>query len=195
MSDLSSRQKAGISTLLVSLTAVAGLAGISLSKGGGTSTRFSPGDMVVQIGGSVRNPGTYKLAPGARMEDAVAQAGGLRKDADQDGVNLAKRVRDGERIYVPSLGEETPPAMTYVPDGAATPSYSPPRNSGPTGPISINTANQADLESLPGIGPAMATRILQYRVQIGGFRTIEQLNDVKGIGDKTLAKLRPYLKL
>lgn len=180
----------GISAAIIVGAAALGLGGLTMNASG-RSNRFSQGDMVVHVAGSVKSPGTYKISPGARWQDAIESAGGLRRDADRDTVNLAKRLRDGERIYVPSLGELPTSSMAPRPSSEG-PRPSQPRVFTPSGPINLNTATQAELESVPGIGPTMATRILQLRVQAGGFQSVEQLADVKGIGEKTLNKLRPY---
>lgn len=139
------------------------------------------GGVFVHVSGAVRTPGLYELPTGARLVDAVAAAGGFAHDAERDGVNLARPVTDGEQIRVPIPGEETtsPPASgatTAAPAAGAK--------------IDVNTADQAALETLPRIGPAMAGRILQWREKNGRFTSIDDLMAVSGIGPKMLEALR-----
>lgn len=132
-------------------------------------------DAVVDIAGAVVKPGVYKLAGDARVTDAMAAAGGATPDADLDQVNLAARVEDGQRIYVPHKGEVVPPTVS--------PSL-------PAGPIDINTATVDQLDTLPGVGPALAQAIVDYRVRHGRFRAVDDLAKVKGIGPAKLDALR-----
>jgi competence protein ComEA len=144
----------------------------------------SPEPIVVHISGAVTNPGVYRLASDARVEQAVQAAGGLAPDAQAEVFNLASRISDGQMIYVPRRGE-TPPAA---------PLFSLPQNEGssPTGsqPVNVNTASQTQLEALPCIGPALAGRIIAYREANGPFRALEDLDLVKGIGSACLADLK-----
>lgn len=171
----------------------------------------TPGEVVVQVVGAVRHPGVVRMPAGSRVGDAVDRAGGGTQDADLSRVNLAARATDGTQIRIPSVTDPEPVGLdsgaaavgqaTGVPAGAAGFVSSPaaePAAALPTDPgggVSINSGGQADLESLPGIGPALAGRILAYRQANGPFRTIDELDRVKGIGPKTLEKLRPYLRL
>src|SRR5699024_7771205 len=135
-----------------------------------------------------------RLEPGARVQDAVDAAGGLVDSADTSRLNLARTVHDGERIWVPTPGEEVP----EVPDPAgADPSGSSADLPGPIGgeasdeqQININTADQAVLEELPGVGPVTAGAIVAWREENGGFSTPDELLEVSGIGEATLEKLR-----
>jgi competence protein ComEA len=134
----------------------------------------------VHVGGAVRRPGLYALADGARVNDAVRAAGGVLEDADLDALNLAARVRDGDKILVPAEGEG---------EGGPDPPGS--QGAGMQGSlINLNTATAGDLENLPGIGPALAQRILDFREKNGGFRTVEDLLEVPGIGSKKFEELR-----
>jgi competence protein ComEA len=136
--------------------------------------------VMVHILGAVARPGLYQLVAGARAIDAVAAAGGLTADADEAQLNLARFVSDGEQIYVPKLGEAAPAPVTGT---AASPGA-------PAAPVNINTADSAALESLPGVGPALAQRIIAFRDANGPFATVDDLLDVSGIGDKTLDGFR-----
>jgi competence protein ComEA len=147
-----------------------------------TTTELST--LVVHVAGAVRSPGVHQLEPGARVVDAIAAAGGLRSDADGARINLAAPVADGERVYVPVVGEQAPPVEVGVPGpagGGATPS---------DGPVNLNTADEEVLETLPGVGPATAAAIVQHRQEVGGFASVDELLDVPGIGDAKLAQLR-----
>ncbi len=129
------------------------------------------GPMQVYISGAVAHPDVYTLPPDAIVRDAVEAAGGFTADADRDRINLAQHLSDGEHIHIPRLGEAPTPAP-QISEGTPLPS----------GPIDINTATQAELETLPGIGPALAQRIIEYREEHGPFASIEQIQNVSGIG-------------
>lgn len=140
--------------------------------------------LYVHVGGAVRRPGLYRLEDGARVDDAVQAAGGVLEDADLDALNLAARVKDGDKVLVPSRnGTAEASADTQAGGGGAT--------SG--GLVNLNTATIADLETLPGIGPAIARRIIDFRESNGGFRKIEDLLEVPGIGTKTFEELRDHV--
>ena len=130
--------------------------------------------------GAVMNPGVYFLPQGSRVEDALEAAGGPTEEADLVRVNLAKRVYDEEQIYVPRLGEENPPLPP--------PSGSPGSQAG--GKININTATAAELDNLPGIGPVLSQRIVDYRKANGPFAAIEDIKNVQGIGEVTFEEIR-----
>ena len=129
----------------------------------------------VHLLGAVARPGLYELREGDRAVDAVAAAGGFADQADQTQLNLARLLADGEQIYVPVVGEVQP-----APEAAGTVG----------GKVNLNTADEAALDTLPGVGPATARRILDWRETNGRFTTIEDLLSVSGIGDKTFAELK-----
>jgi competence protein ComEA len=137
--------------------------------------------IVVYVAGSVVAPGIYRLAVSARVNDAVIAAGGADANADLDVVNLAAAVHDGERVYVPAVGEEIPPSIEVAPAGEGT---------SPAEPVNINSATADQLDVLPGVGPATAAAIVTHRLQHGPFQTVEQLGDVRGIGPAKLDALR-----
>jgi competence protein ComEA len=153
-----------------------------------TSTARAP-LIYVQVAGAVRRPGVYQVAPDARVFQAVLAAGGFTEDADQQGVTLAARLTDGCRVYVPQVGE-TVVDQTVAPQpqiggtGGAT-----------TGPVLLNSATLEQLDSLPGVGPAIAQDIIAYREAQGPFTSVEQLTEVPGIGPAKLEKLRPLVGL
>lgn len=146
--------------------------------------------LVVHVAGAVVAPGVYRVSDGARVVDAIEVAGGLAADADLDAVNLAAPVRDGERLYVPRVGQPVPSVVTGGGGGV------PPGEGGgdgpaaPSGPININTATAAELEALPGVGPATAAAIVAHRDEHGPFATVDDLTDVTGIGPAKLEAVR-----
>jgi competence protein ComEA len=152
-----------------SFTAPAG--GASGVSGTGSSDRFQA--LVVYVSGAVRRPGLVRLRDGDRVGDAVEAAGGARRSGDLGAVNLAARVADGQQVVVP------PRAALGAP--------------GPSGPISLSTATLEQLDALDGVGPGLAQKIIDYRTQHGGFRSVDELGEVPGIGDKRLESLRAQL--
>ena len=144
--------------------------------------------VVVHVAGAVMRPGVYRLAGESRLADALDAAGGPAADAEPDGVNLAARLTDGERVYVPRRGE-APPSGAMTASGGAS------GTGAPAGPIDLNTATAADLEALPGVGPATAAAIVEYRQQQGRFRSVDELLEVRGIGEAKLAVIRPKVRV
>ncbi|NDJ86089.1 MAG: ComEA family DNA-binding protein [Chloroflexi bacterium] len=154
----------------------------------------TPSPLEVYVTGAVLRPQErLSLAPGTRVEDAIEAAGGAAENANLDAVNLAQRLQDGDMIFVPTLpvqdqdddetGDSTPSPTVEI----STPTPNAPRL------VNINLADQAELETLPGIGPSLAGRILDYREANGPFATIEDLENVAGIGSRTIENLRPYI--
>lgn len=136
---------------------------------------LAPSNFMVHVAGAVVEPGLYELATGSRVQDAVLLAGGFAAGAVQSSVNLARMVSDGEQIVVLHQSQLSL-------DGSA-------------GFISLNSATESQLESLTGIGPAMAARIVEHRTRIGSFSSLDQLTEVAGIGSKLLEKIRDQLTL
>lgn len=152
----------------------------------------TPGPLRVYVSGAVANPAVYSLPAGSIIDDAVRAAGGFAPDANTVAVNLAQPVADGMQVYVPTLAEAVPtPPVVSAPAATAPPS----RMGGVTaaGLININTATQADLEMLPGIGPTTAAAIISYRDANGPFATIEALMDVSGIGEGKFAAIKDLI--
>ena len=137
--------------------------------------------IIVYVAGAVVVPGIYSVEAAARVNDAVLAAGGAVADADLDVVNLAAVVHDGERIYVPVVGEVIRPAIEVAPAQ---------EDAAPAEPININSATADQLDVLPGVGPATAAAIIFHRQQHGPFQNVEQLADVRGIGQAKLDALR-----
>jgi competence protein ComEA len=146
----------------------------------------------------VTSPGVVELPEGARADDAVRAAAGFRPEADTAAVNLAAPVADGAQLHVPAVGEL--PASVGAPGTSAfgrlaagqpaAAAVTGPSTAGASGVVNVNQATAAELESLPGIGPALAQRIVDYRMANGPFARIEDLTAVSGIGERTLEKLR-----
>lgn len=139
--------------------------------------------LVVHVAGAVQSPGVYRLSSGARVIDAVQAAGGVAVDSNSDAINLAAALTDGERVYVPRVGEVAP----VVASGSTTGSGA---STAPSGPVNLNTATADDLDSLPGVGPATAAAILAYRDEHGPFAAVDDLGEVRGIGTVKLDALR-----
>ncbi|WP_319020198.1 ComEA family DNA-binding protein [Streptomyces peucetius] len=151
------------------------------------STVAGPGQaapIVVDVSGKVRRPGVLELPAGSRVADALAAAGGAEKGTDLTGLNRARVLTDGEQVVV---GGPAPP----VPGGAGT---GPAGAGTQAGPISLNSATAEQLETLPGVGPVLAQHILDHRLQNGGFRSVDELRDVNGIGDRRFEDLRDLVR-
>jgi competence protein ComEA len=159
------------------------------------------GQVVVHVVGRVRHPGVVSLPAGARVQQAINAAGGARRDADLARVNLARPVMDGEQVVVPRPGEPMAGPVGAVQAGSpGAGSSGASTGSGRSGtapgqPVDINTATLAELDTLPGVGPVLAQRILDWRAQNGRFTSVEELGEVSGIGDAVLARLRPLVRL
>ena len=161
-----------------------------------------PPEIAVHVTGAVGSPGVYRLASGARIQDALEKAGGGTDRADIHRLNLAAKIRDGQQIYVPEIPQTVLPTTDQnlsSPRGvnlnlAPTATRSLPLVSVPAPSdsqlINLNAATSEQLQTLPRIGPAMARRIIEYRDTYGGFSSVDDLKNVRGIGEKTLEKIR-----
>jgi competence protein ComEA len=175
----------------------AGTATVRLDRAGG-------GRVTVHVAGAVRRPGVYRLPAGSRVDDALRRAGGATRRADVDAVNLAAKLEDGRQVLVPALapaiagsggargGAATPGGAGAV-AGAGGPAGAAGAPGARAAPINLNTATLEQLDTLDGVGPGIAKRILDYRAQHGGFRGVEELGEVPGIGAKRLATLTPLV--
>ena len=158
-------------------------AGSSALKGSSPGAAKKGERVTVHVAGAVAKPGVYDLDAGARVIDAIEAAGGGAPDADLNRLNLAAKVTDGQRVLVQRVGEAAPA-------GSASPDGSGGGSADPSGLVSLNSATQAELEGLPGIGPTLAEAIITERERRGGFRSVNELRDVRGIGEKRFADLK-----
>ncbi|MDE5977265.1 MAG: helix-hairpin-helix domain-containing protein [Turicibacter sp.] len=138
---------------------------------------------MIDVKGQVKVPGIYEVDENFRIYDVIELAGGLLETANVDGINLAQKVRDEMVIYVPHI-EDSEEQLIEMPSQVSD-----------SEKVSLNQATMSELETLPGIGPSKATAIIQYREEFGKFKSLEELTNVSGIGEKTLEKLRDYLEL
>lgn len=175
-------------------TAVPG-SSVAPGAAGGAAGAGSAGPVFVHVHGQVARPGLYELPAGSRVVDVVAAAGGFTPEAEQAAVNLARPVVDGEQLGVPAVGEIAPGASGAggalgASGTGGAPGTSGGAGAGPGGLVDLNRADDATLQSLPGVGPATAAAILEWRAANGSFRSVDDLLGVPGIGEKTLEKLR-----
>ena len=149
--------------------------------------------IVVDVAGAVNYPGVFSLPDGSRVNDAVEKAGGLADGADTMGVNLAARLSDGDKVYIPRSGEDTKPAGVITSSVSGTTQTS----AGDTGGalVNINTANSEQLQALSGVGPVIAQKIIDYRESSGGFKKVEDIMKVSGIGTKTFQKFKDKISV
>ncbi len=154
----------------------------SFGQAGATA---APG-IVVDVSGKVRDPGVHRLPAGSRVEDALKAAGGVRPGTKTGGLNRARFLVDGEQLVVggPAPAGAAAPA---APAGTGT-------AAGPTAPVSLSTATVDQLDTLPGVGPVLAQRIVDHRTRNGGFRSVDELREVNGIGDRRFADLRDLVR-
>lgn len=150
-------------------------------------------NIIVHIAGSVKKNGIIITKENSRISDIISLAGGLTEDADISDVNLAYKVEDGQKIYIPSIAEKETLEHYITKDagediatqGSATEKIT----------ININTANQTELEMLPGVGPSTAANIIKYREENGKFKQIEDIKNIPGIGDSKFESLKDYIKV
>lgn len=155
--------------------------------------------ILVHAAGAVAVPGIHRVPAAARVADLIAAAGGLAPDADPDRINLAASLRDGERVYVPRRGELAAPDVVAgrgdpAPGGGPS-SGAPTTVAGPATRVDLNTADAAALDALPGIGPATAAAIIGHRTEHGPFTSVDELQEVAGIGPAKLAQLRELVRV
>lgn len=193
-----SRSGGGVAGPASSGGATASASGGSAAGGDGAA---GSGQIVVDVDGAVAHPGLYKLPPGSRVQAALAAAGGLSPQADVHRINRAAKLHDGQKLYVLSQGESAPPlaassgqgcegqACTSADGGVAG------SDAEGQGLVNINTANAAQLTQLPGIGPAIAQKIIDYRTANGPFTSVDDLTKVPGIGAAKLAQIKSHARV
>ncbi|MEU3679659.1 ComEA family DNA-binding protein [Streptomyces sp. NPDC030592] len=153
---------------------------------GAAPTTRAGAEIVVDVGGKVREPGVHSLPAGSRVEDALRAAGGVKPGTKTDGLNRARFLVDGEQVIVGASAPPPAPGSVTASDGGA--------GAGPTAPVSLNTGTADQLDTLPGVGPVLAQHIIDYRTQHGGFRSVDELREVDGIGERRFADLRNLVR-
>lgn len=144
-------------------------------------------EIVVDVSGKVREPGIHRLPAGSRVADALRAAGGVRPGTSTDGLNRARFLVDGEQVIVGGPAAPAPGPAAGGPAGSAA-------GAAPVAPVPLNTATVDQLDTLPGVGPVLAQHIVDYRAQHGGFRSVDELREVNGIGDRRFADLRNLVR-
>lgn len=158
-----------------------------------------PEEILVHISGCVKEEKVVTLKSGSRIQDAINSAGGLSKDADLTNINLAYILEDGEKIYIPKKGEElSQDSLIYSEssvgtDASVRSSSTHTSSSNKTTKININKAGQSELETIPGVGPSTALKIVNYREENGKFKSIEDIKNVSGIGDAKYEQMKEYI--
>lgn len=173
------------------------------SAGGATSggDTAGSGQIVVDVDGAVAHPGLYKLPPGSRVQAALAAAGGLSPQADAHRINRAAKLHDGQKLYVLSQGESAPPLAASNGQGCEGQSCTSADGADAgsdaegQGLVNINTANATQLTQLPGVGPAIAQKIIDYRTANGPFTSVDDLTKVPGIGAAKLAQIKSHARV
>lgn len=159
------------------------------SPGAGSAPAATPAaEIVVDVSGKVREPGIHRLPAGSRVADALSAAGGVRPGTNTEGLNQARFLVDGEQVVV---GGSAPPAAGAGGAPAGAPANAPP---GVPAVVSLNTATVEQLDTLPGVGPVLAQHIIDHRTRNGGFRSVDELREVKGIGARRFADLRNLVR-
>ena len=172
----------------------------SASGAGPASPAPSAAVLVVHVLGAVRQPGLVRLPDGARVQDAIKAAGGLRRDADPDELNLAQPLEDGVQLVVGTTkrpaGEVRPPGASSGGAGSeGTGGSGAAKGGADAAPVNLNRATVDQLDALPGVGPVTAQKILDWREQHGRFSRVDELQEVDGIGPKSYARLAPLLRV
>ncbi|MFF2776622.1 helix-hairpin-helix domain-containing protein [Streptomyces sp. NPDC058052] len=167
--------------------AASSVSSVSSVSSAGPGEASAPAEVVVDVGGKVRRPGVLTLPAGSRVADALKAAGGVRAGADLTGLNRARVLFDGEQVLV-----GVPGAVVGGGSGGGGPG---PGGAGGSGvPLSLNTATAEQFDGLPGVGPVLARRIVDHRAEHGGFRAVEELREVDGIGERRYADLQPLVR-
>lgn len=166
----------------------------SPARAGTATTKNTVGFITVNVSGAVNQPGPVQLGAEARLADALQSAGGVQPEADISKLNLTLALQDGDKINVPLRAPSRSASNSLVPATPSSPLPTPRTASGSSPAadlkINLNTASLAELDTLPGIGPTLAQRIVDYRVQSGGFKSVAELKEVRGIGDTLFSELK-----
>ncbi|WP_432166306.1 helix-hairpin-helix domain-containing protein [Streptomyces sp. bgisy031] len=167
--------------------------GASAAGGADGAAGASGAGIVVDVSGKVRSPGIHRLPAGSRVADALRAAGGIRPGVDPTGINRARLLADGEQVVV---GAPAAPGGSGSAGSAGAGSAGTAAGTGaaPAGPIGLNTATAEQLDTLPGVGPVLAQHIIDYRTEHGGFRSVDELREVNGIGDRRFSDLQNLVR-
>lgn len=186
--------QAGAQPTGVSLTVLPSAAPAAAAPAASPSATGAAQQVVAYVCGAVRRPGVYTFAQGARITDLIERAGGATGAAELQNVNLAALLTDGQQVVVPERGA---PGAVAAADPTAASAGSGAGSAGAAGaaPVNLNTATLAELDTLPGVGPSTAQKILDYRTAQGGFKSVDDLNNVSGIGDVTFAELKDLVTI
>jgi competence protein ComEA len=157
-------------------------ASVAASGAAPSPSASGPAELVVHVVGDVRRAGLVRVPSGARVADAIAAAGGLSKGGSSGGLNLARPVVDGEQIVVSPDATQPPSDASGGGDGASV-------------VVDLNSATAAELDTLPGVGPVMSARILEWRTANGRFASVDQLREISGIGVRTFERLAPHVRV
>lgn len=150
--------------------------------------------ILVHVDGAVQKPGVYPLLRESRAQDAIQAAGGLSPNANSSAVNLAARLKDGDKLIIPGIGTALPPPTASTPSSRSGKTIAG-QTATPSGPVNLNTATIEELQTLPGIGATRAQDIIDYRDSHGGFKTINEIENVSGIGPSTFEKLKDRISV
>lgn len=173
----------------------------SVAASASSAASAANAEVVCDISGAVKHQGVYRLKNGARLEDLIEKAGGLTKDAQLKAINRSQLLKDQDKIYIPGKGDKVEAAQTANSAAASAPAASASSSSSSTSGaasgdlINLNTATASDLQKLNGIGEKKAEQIIAYRQEKGSFKSIDELKEVSGIGDKTFAAIKDQLTI
>lgn len=159
------------------------------SSAANDDSKATASKIYVHVSGNVKNPGLIELESNDRVATAIEKAGGATEVADLNSINLAKKCEDGERIIVPSVNDSSSQSTNSSANSSSSTSTSSSNN----GKVNINTADESGLQQISGIGPSKAKKIVEYRKQNGNFKSVEDLTNVSGIGEKTLASIKDQI--
>lgn len=162
-----------------------------------TGAASSPSTLSIHVVGAVRRPGVVAVPAGSRVAAAVTAAGGMTPQADSAAINLARPLVDGEQVHVPKPGESIAPVLPTAapPSGGQVTPAAPAGGAQAGGVVDLNTADLAALDALPGVGPVLAQRIVDWRTEHGRFSSIDELGEVSGIGEKAMERLRDKVRV
>ena len=167
----------------------------SLSNNNNLENDYSDNSIIIYICGAVKESKVVQLKENSRISDAIEAVGGLNKDADLTNINLAYILEDGEKIYIPKKGEQVQTEITSTSSDFQNSISSSSSSSSKNNKININRATQTELETIPGVGPSTALKIINYREKNGKFASIEDIKNISGIGDAKYEKMKDFISV